>query len=273
MSSVVAMGEKSSSDLLSLLRWLATTNESVDVRGVRSLAHEPLDSLPSLPDNWRCALVRHHGIRTRSALTDGALHKAALAVPCPEKDGVDGQQDPAALGEGNGGEHDTEPEQDLKTGDKSHGSIVVFFDKSANVIRERRRFRGRPASRGSTRSTRLLRRSDSGDEVGPGVGGDVEDGVDHEGQQGKRHLARKEPHERHHYRVTISRSRPSSPPSRATYPDIAHSHPQPKPADSSADAHPHEPSRGTPCRPQCHTSQLPRQKRCDKRSARTVSKS
>lgn len=227
MSSVVAMGEKSSSDLLSLLCWLATTNKSVNVRGVRSLAHESLDSLPSLTHNWRCALIRHHGIRTRSALTDGALHKAALAVPRSEKDGVDGQQDPAALGEGNSGEHDTEPEQDLKTGDKSHGSIVVLFDESANVIGERRRFRGWPASRGSTSSTRLLGRSDGGDEVGTGVSGDVEDGVDHKGQQGQRHLARKEPHERHHYRVTISRSSSSSPPFTGTYPDTAHSHQRP----------------------------------------------
>lgn len=225
------MGDKSFDDLLSLLCWLVTTDKSVDVRGIRSLAHKSLDSLPSLPNNgWR-ALIRHHGISTRSALTDSALHKAALAVPRSEKDGVDGQQDPAALGEGDSGEHDTEPEQDLKTGDESHGSIVVFLDESANVIGERRRFRGWPASRGRASRTRLLGRSDSGDEVGTGVGGDVEDGVDHKGQQSKRHLTRKEPDERHHYRVAISRRSSSSPPFTNTHPDTAHSHQQPKPAD------------------------------------------
>jgi len=54
----------------------------------------------------------------------------------------------------------------------------------------------------------LLGGLDSGDDVGAGVGCHVEDGVDHEGKEGKGNLAGEEPDECHCCHQHLSASHP-----------------------------------------------------------------
>lgn len=116
--------------LMSLLGPILLWSEvSGNIRSISGLAHQPLDGLPGLPCCRWCSLSGCQGIYSSPALRYRGLYEIALAVSSPQERSVDGQEDPAALGEQNGRKEHTEPEEDFQTGDQHHRSVVVAFDK------------------------------------------------------------------------------------------------------------------------------------------------
>lgn len=67
-------------------------------------------------------------------LTHGTLYEAALTVSGTDEDGVDGQKDPASLGEKDGGEENPEPQSELERGDQGHAGIIVLLHETTNGI-------------------------------------------------------------------------------------------------------------------------------------------
>lgn len=90
--------------LLRLLHsWLLlATNVLVDIGSISSLSSHTLHRLPTLSYKRRRALIRTQRVNPRNHLRNSRLYEAALAVSGPHKDGVDTQEDPAALGEDDG---------------------------------------------------------------------------------------------------------------------------------------------------------------------------
>jgi hypothetical protein len=101
-------------DLLRLLRPILPRSDVFpNIRGIGRLSRQPLNRLPSLPRCWWCALPGHQGIYPRGALGHRVLHKTTLAVSCSQEHAIDRQEDPAALGEYDGREENTEPKEDF----------------------------------------------------------------------------------------------------------------------------------------------------------------
>ena len=101
--------------LTSLLRFLdrLSAHIPIDISSICSLRAKMLDSLPPLLDRSWDVLLRQETINPTREVSDSALNEAALTVSCAEKDGVDDQEDPASLLEGNGRQQDAEPEENL----------------------------------------------------------------------------------------------------------------------------------------------------------------
>ena len=169
------------------------------IRRLDRLLRQALDRKPSLPRSRRRALIRHQRIAPLPRLRNGPLHKATLAIPCPEKNRIQQEQNPAALGKGKRRQQHAEPEQDFQGRDKRHAGVVVLLYKAADRVGERGRGLGTTAAAAAGRSSRCggLGGRDGGDKVGTRVRGDVEDGVDGEGEEGERDLVGEEPGERH----------------------------------------------------------------------------
>ena len=179
--------------LLRLLHRLAA-DISVDVCSISNLSAQPLHHLPRLSSRRWCALIGNQRVAPSNHLSNSSLNKAALTVPRPQEDGVDNQEDPASLRENDGREEDPEPEEDFQAGDEHHGGVVVFFHEFANGVDHGGGLgSGTAAWRGTGRGLGM----ESGDYVGAGVGCYVEDGVDHEGEEGEGDLAGEEPDECH----------------------------------------------------------------------------
>lgn len=99
--------------MVSLLRLLharlGPSNVPIDIGCIRCLSDYTFDSLPDLPSDWGNVLVGNCSVHLGSSLVNGPLYKAALAVPSSEEDGVDKDQYPATLGEGDSREKNAEP--------------------------------------------------------------------------------------------------------------------------------------------------------------------
>lgn len=177
--------------LLSLL-WcsLSVTNISVDIGLVVNLLEDILDSLPSLLGNWRDVLSVGKTITTSSNLLNGSLHESALRDAGTEEDGVESEDDPAALDEEDGGSEKTEPESELECGDKRHAGVVVLLDETANGVTKT----GRHGLLAGWGDWWWL---DGGEEDGASVGQHVEGAVDGEGQESEWVLLGEEPDECH----------------------------------------------------------------------------
>lgn len=156
-----------------------------------------LDTLPDLSGGRGSTLSTDEGVDTSTELAERGLNMSALAVTSSEESSVQNNEDPRSALEENSGEENTSPESHLEVGDDSHRSIVVLLDESANLVSKRAV--GSLAARRSTISSlgRRLGRKDNGDEVGAGVGGNVEDRVDRVRDQGEGVLGREEPHKGH----------------------------------------------------------------------------
>lgn len=166
------------------------TDVPADIGGVGSLADDSLEGAPALLGSGRSALVGKLSVNASSKLANGILDKAALCNASAEKDSVDGEQDPGTLLEEEGGTKDAEPEEDLEKRNKCHGAIIILLDKLANGLRGSRcLWLGARLSSGWG--------LDSGQQVGSHISSDVENGVDGEGEDGKRDLAREEPCQGH----------------------------------------------------------------------------
>lgn len=204
--------------LLRLLRPLLAlrpTKIPVQIRRVHSLTQQALDRLPRIPRGGGHTLLRDLGVDARAEVRNGALDEAALGVARAQEDRVQRDEDPAAAAEQQRGAEQAEPEEDLEDGDERHRAVVVVLDeaadgvgKSGGLLRCGAAFAvGRLwACAGSA----LWGGIDGGEKVGAGVGQYVEDGVDGEGEDGERRLAREEPNESHDcdvLLVTISSGR------------------------------------------------------------------
>jgi len=113
---------------------LLSTHVPADVRRISRLLDDVLKRLPSLSGSRGSALVRKLGINAGGELRDGALDESALGNASTEEDGVDDEQDPRTLLEEKCRAKDTEPEGNLKDGNKRHAAIVVLLDKFSNDV-------------------------------------------------------------------------------------------------------------------------------------------
>lgn len=140
-------------------------------------------------------------VDARGEVRHGVLNKAALGVSSTEEGDVDEQEDPAALGESESGQDETEEESDLEGGHQTHAGIVVLLHEFANVVGQRgrlasRRLGGRGRDGGSTVGSLGLGLQGR-DEIGPGVGRNVENRIHAEWQERQRDLAGVEPDKGH----------------------------------------------------------------------------
>lgn len=123
---------------------------------------------------------------------------SALGVAGADKGGVDDEQDPGTSLPENGGRKHADPERQLQLADNGHGELVIALNEGADPVGQGVGFVLRLGAGGGARGRGdLLRRADGRDQVGAGVGGDVEDRVDGVGQQGQRVLRGEEPDEGH----------------------------------------------------------------------------
>lgn len=114
------------SPLRSLLgRHSSAVNVLVDIRGGVELPGTALDALPDLARSRGRALGSDEVIDAGLDLAERVLDVAALREARTQEGGVDGQQDPRPALEQDGGEQQTDPEEDLEAGDDRHGCIVV----------------------------------------------------------------------------------------------------------------------------------------------------
>lgn len=214
-----------------------------------------LDGVPDLTSCRGGALSADKGVHAGVELRERALDVGALGEAGSEEGSVDSEQDPGSSLEDDGGEENADPEEDLEGGDDRHGRIVVLLDESTNLIGER------IGSLGSGRGTRnglgsRLRSSKSGNEVGAGVGRDVEDRVDGVGNQSERVLRREEPDEGHD--CVFKSDESSDIALRDPYKGTGRSH---RREDQRSRLEPsprswHE--RAASCRQRCHMSRQPR---------------
>ena len=130
------------------------------------------------------------GVSTGAQMLDHALNETALADTGTEESGVQGQDDPAAASEDDGGAQHAEPQGQLEASDERHAGIVVFLDEAADGISHTGRL-GLLTSRGR------WRRTNGGQDEATGVCQDVKDAIDGVWEESKWILSSKEPHEGH----------------------------------------------------------------------------
>lgn len=209
--------------LLSLLgRGLRPTKVLAEISGVVEGVSASLDGTPDLTSCWRSRLSTDKAVNSGTKLSELTLNEAALCVSCTEEGGVHNNQDPRSLGEDDGGEENTTPEQDLENGNKTHRGIIVLLDELANGISDGIWLEGLLSSwRGAGSWCDCLWRLNGWNEVGSGVGGSVENRVDTEWEHSQRVLRREEPDKCHSCRKL---ARASAANIEDTNPNIEHSH-------------------------------------------------
>ena len=131
------MRERSSrgGSLRGLLRDSSAVQMLVNIRSRVELSGTTLDTLPDLTGDRRGALRTDQIVDLGLEQAEALLDVAALGETSADEGGVDGEQDPAAALEEDGGQEQADPEQDLETRDNQHGCIVVLLDEAANGIR------------------------------------------------------------------------------------------------------------------------------------------
>lgn len=152
-----------------------------------------LDAVPDLPGNGGSALGADEGVDAGAELGEGVLHVGALGEAGAQEGSVEGDEDPRAALEQNGGEQQADPEEQLEARHDGHGRIIVLLDEDANLVGEGVSRLG--LGRGALDGRRGLGGHEGRNDIGARVGGDVEDGVDAVGEQGEGELGREEPDE------------------------------------------------------------------------------
>ena len=153
------------------------------------MSPQALDRLPRVPSHRRRTLIRDQRIPSLYHLPYRSLHKTTLTVPTPQENCIHDQQNPASLCENDGRKEDAEPEEDFERGNEHHAGVVVFFHEFADCVGEGGGFVA-AASGGGV---------EGWENIGAGVGRNVENGIDHEREKGEGDLAGEEPEERHSY--------------------------------------------------------------------------
>ncbi len=177
----------------------STAGVLVEVGGGMELPRAALDAVPNLASHGRGALGADQVVDAGLELGERALHVAALGKARAQEGGVDGDQDPRAALEENGGQQEADPEEDLEARDHRHGRIVVLLDERANGIRGRVLGVHRLGSgRGPSGGINLLGRDDSRNQGRADICGDVEDRVNAVGEEGQHVLGHEEPDQGHH---------------------------------------------------------------------------
>lgn len=165
-----------------------------DIGSRMELPGAALDTIPYLPGSWWGSLSTELAIDPSLEGGEGVLDMRALAEAGANEDGVQGQQNPAAALEEDGGDEEANPQSDLEAGNDRHGHVIVLLDEGANGVSD-------PVVFGlwlGTISRRDLGgRDDGGDDGGAGVGREVEYGVNGVREQGKEIRGREEPDEGH----------------------------------------------------------------------------
>ena len=164
------------------------------ISSLNNLVQKILHCLPSLSDRRRHVWVLNLLIDSGSQLAKSPLDELALGDSRPEEDGVDTQQDPRPFAECQCGEEEAHPEHDLEQGDQKHRGVVILLYKAANRVSQwRLRLRRGGRHRGACWSR--FGNLERWDNVGPGVGRDMENRIDGEREKGERDLSRVQPHQ------------------------------------------------------------------------------
>lgn len=137
-----------------------------------------------------------HGIDPGRRMGDHGLDERALCVPRAEEPEVDDEQQPASAAKSQGGENQSDQQRELQGGNHGHAGVVVCLDETADLICQGGGFGG-GRSAGGRGWTCIRGGLESRDQVRAGVCGDVEEGVDGEGEQGEEQLARAQPDKGH----------------------------------------------------------------------------
>lgn len=182
--------------LRGLLRGRSTAEVAVDVGVEIELANDGLNGIPDLAGLRGSALVSDSRVDASLELGQTVLDVRALAIASTDESSVDDDQDPGAALEEKRGEEDADPQDQLEPADNGHGKVVVLLNESPNPLGDGVGSILRLALR-ARRGADLLGRADSGDEVGAGVGSDVEDRVDGVRDEGERVLREEEPDQSH----------------------------------------------------------------------------
>jgi hypothetical protein len=167
-----------------------------DVGDIVELTTAGLDALPCLAQSRRSTLLANSSIDASVELANSGLHVRALGETSANESSVEHKQDPRTTLEEDCGDEKTNPEQHFEGRDDRHGHVVVRLDEVTNSISDG------AGGLGSGSCTRALSGCHGGDDIGTGVGGYVEDGVDAVGKQSKRVLGSEEPDERHGWNIS-----------------------------------------------------------------------
>lgn len=172
------------------------TNVTVDVSRVVSLLGDTLDLVPHVARSRGHVLPVRKSVTASTQLVEHTLNESALRDAGTDEDGVDGDEDPAALLEEKSRAEETEPESNFEPSDQGHAGIVVLLDEAANALTKTTLLR---ACGG------ILGVLDHGEEDTAGVGSDVEDAVDSKRQDGEGDLLGEEPNKGHGCRMWLDR--------------------------------------------------------------------
>lgn len=173
----------------------------VDVGNRVELPHTTLGAIPGLAENRRGTLGTDEVVDAGLELGERILHVRALRESGAQEGGVQGDKDPGAALEEDSGQQQAHPQENLEPRDYRHGHVVVLLDKSADGVSQRVARIPRLAVRGSLGGGDDLRGYDGGDDVGTGICGDVEDGIDAVGKHGEGVLRHEEPDNGHGWEV------------------------------------------------------------------------
>lgn len=113
---------------------LSTSEVALYIGLVVDLLKNSLGGVPRLTGGWRYVLALSKGITTSTELLNHALHERALADTGAQEDGVEDENDPAALSKDDGGSENAEPEGELETGDYGHAGVIVVLDEATNGV-------------------------------------------------------------------------------------------------------------------------------------------
>lgn len=163
-----------------------------------------LGRLPSLARGGGSSLGSDQRVDASGELSERVLHVAALSVASTQEGSVEDNEDPRSALEEDGRQENAEPEKDLERRDNRHGSIVVLLDESTNLVSEWAVNHRSAAGRRTLGLGLSLGRKEGGNQVGAGVGSNVEHRVDRVGKQSEGVLGGKEPHKGHDWEMSAS---------------------------------------------------------------------
>jgi hypothetical protein len=169
---------------------LGASQVAGDVSGIVGLLGDTLELVPSLAGSGGSVLAVGKAVAASTGLAEHALDESALGNAGAEEDSVDNEEDPRALLEDDSRSKDAEPKGQLESCNERHAGIIVVLDEAANGL-------GDAGGGGLLAGRHDRRRLESGEEDAAGVGGNVEDAVDGEGQESQGHLAGEEPDKGH----------------------------------------------------------------------------
>jgi hypothetical protein len=190
-----------SNHLLSLLRrTLLTLRVDIlpQVCSIHRSLPNTLGALPTRPDRRRNVRALDLLIDMGRSTGESILNELALREACSEEDSVDTQQDPAAFAKGDGGQEEADPQEDFEAGNRKHSAVIVVLDELADRVGRGALGFWSAGRGGSSASWGGFWRGDGRDQVGAGVGCDMEDAVDGEWEEGEWSLSGVEPDEADH---------------------------------------------------------------------------